>query len=341
MIYSEYYMNLPKDLAGSRTKNRFRVELLWGISKLIDAYKKYDDFTVVFDFKCDIELHHNEGLDFYQVKTKKSGNHTYSTLTNSKKNSKSILGNLYTLYNPNQKIKLAIVCNKNFKIGREENLKPEICFAELSDDLIIKINNKIKEELKIDEVNLENVFYICDGINLLEPDYAIKGKLIDSFVDIKEEEPRNPNALYRLVSETAQRKACYEIDIDKYEDVLDLKGISKNEFDKMLNYHKRESINGIEETREYIKSLPTTDRRIYNKALTNILENNHSYDLLNLRSLIFKFIDDNSNSIQDENTALQLLSNSFDIKFPIEYDEAMKKIFYLLVYYIYVGGGDV
>ena len=48
MEYSDYYMNLPLDLAGSRTKNRFRVELLWGISKLIDAYKQYDDYTVVF-----------------------------------------------------------------------------------------------------------------------------------------------------------------------------------------------------------------------------------------------------------------------------------------------------
>ena len=34
MDKEKYYMNLPKDLSGSVAKNRFRLELLWGISKM-------------------------------------------------------------------------------------------------------------------------------------------------------------------------------------------------------------------------------------------------------------------------------------------------------------------
>ena len=64
-------MNLPKDLSGSISKNRFRLELLWGISKIIDAHKEEDDYTVIFDFKCDIELHRQDEMCFYQIKTKK------------------------------------------------------------------------------------------------------------------------------------------------------------------------------------------------------------------------------------------------------------------------------
>lgn len=43
-----YYMSLPKDLSGSISKNRFRLELLWGISKIIDVHKEDSDYTVVF-----------------------------------------------------------------------------------------------------------------------------------------------------------------------------------------------------------------------------------------------------------------------------------------------------
>lgn len=57
MDRSQYYMNLPKDLSGSITKNRFRLELLWGISKVIDIHKEGKDYTIIFDFKCDIEIH--------------------------------------------------------------------------------------------------------------------------------------------------------------------------------------------------------------------------------------------------------------------------------------------
>lgn len=69
MNKQEYYMNLPKDLSGSISKNRFRLELLWGISKIIDAHKEEDDYTVIFDFKCDIELHRQDEMCFYQIKT--------------------------------------------------------------------------------------------------------------------------------------------------------------------------------------------------------------------------------------------------------------------------------
>lgn len=71
MDKEKYYMNLPKDLSGSIAKNRFRLELLWGISKIIDEHKANNEYTIIFDFKCDIELHKDDELNFYQIKTKK------------------------------------------------------------------------------------------------------------------------------------------------------------------------------------------------------------------------------------------------------------------------------
>lgn len=341
MGYSDYYMNLPLDLAGSRTKNRFRVELLWGISKLIDAHRKYDDYTVVFDFKCDIELHYEKGLDFYQVKTRSSGNYSNKSLSHSKNNSSSILGKLYALYTPNEKIKLAVVCNKHLKIDNKEDLRSEICLGELDQVILEDIKSRLKEELNIEDVNLDNVFYICDGMDLKNPQHALLGKLVESFQEIKNEEPNNPNALYRLVSETAQKRASYELEITDYEDVLKLKGISKAEFDMMLESHRKKSITGIEQTREYIKRLPTKQRREYNRALTDLLENDHSHELNILMVSVFEYVKSHEDQIIDEDSLLSILKPIFDSEFPMEYTQTSKNVFYLRIYYIYVEGGEI
>lgn len=334
-------MNLPLDLAGSRTKNRFRVELLWGIGKLIDAYKLYDDYTIVFDFKCDIELHRDNGLDFYQVKTINRGNHSSKTLTKRKGNSRFILGTLYALYNPNHNIKLAVVCNKHLKIDSKEDLRQEVCLGELDKAVIDFIEDKLQEELKLSEVILDNVFYVCESMDLTNPHYALLGKLIEAFQEIKNEEPNNPNALFRLVSDTAQKKASYEMAITNYNDVLELKGISKNEFNKMLESHRKKSITGIEQVKDYIKTLFPSERRLYNQALTNLLEIDQSHELNVLKISIFEYIEGNIDKIQNENHLFNILNNVFDSEFPIEYTKYMKKVFYLMVFYLYTEGGDI
>lgn len=58
-------MNLFKDLLGSIIKNCFRLELFWGISKVIDIYKEGKDYIIIFDFKCDIEIYRDNELFFY------------------------------------------------------------------------------------------------------------------------------------------------------------------------------------------------------------------------------------------------------------------------------------
>lgn len=48
------YMSTPPDMSGSLVKNRFRVELLWGLEKLLACLDDgVDDFAVVFNYRCD------------------------------------------------------------------------------------------------------------------------------------------------------------------------------------------------------------------------------------------------------------------------------------------------
>ena len=81
LSFSDNYMSLPHDLAGSRSKNRFRIELLWGIAKMLDLMEEPGDFTMVFDYVCDIEVHRENGFDFFQIKSKGNLNEIYEGAT--------------------------------------------------------------------------------------------------------------------------------------------------------------------------------------------------------------------------------------------------------------------
>lgn len=291
MNQEEYYMLLPKDLSGSITKNRFRMELLWGVSKIIDIHKGNEDYSVIFDFKCDIELHKEQELFFYQIKTKKSGNFNENNLCKINKNDKnSILGKLYALYSPNYNIKLAIVCNKPLKIRKKDIDFHQKCFGEIDKDVIDEIKSKLCTELNLNSINIDNVFYIFDEMDFQHPEDAIKGKLISSFEEIKGEEPQNPNALYRLVMDTVKEKASYEFDLYSYDELKNKKGITRNDFDKMLDSHKKESKNGVSETQNFINNLPLAKQRKYNIALSDLLQiqNTERFRLLKLQ--IFNYI---------------------------------------------------
>ena len=87
--------------------------------------------------------------------------------------------------------------------------------------------------------------------------------------------------------------------------------------------------------------MPTKERRTYNKALTDLLENDHSHDLNVLRSSIFEFIESNEDRLANEEAVISVLSPVFDKEFPVEFSTIMKKVFYLIVFYIYVEGGEV
>ena len=345
MNKEDYYMRLPKDLSGSISKNRFRLELLWGINKIIDVHKADEDYTVVFDFKCDIELHRGDEFCFYQIKTKKSGSGgSYNEKNLCKKNSgkqNSILGKLYALYSPEQNIKLAIVCNKQLKIKNQEINLSKQCFGELEESIVDDVKKNLCLELGLNSINLDNVFYIFDNMDLLNPEDAIRGKLIKSFVEIKGEEPQNPNALYRLVSETVKEKASYELDLAGYEDVVNFKGITRSEFDRMLEAHKKESKKGILETQNYINTQPLKLKRKYNIAMGNLLNLPQNENLNMIKIKIFNYIKEHEDSLDNIDDYLGNVSKLFDEKFGIEFTVEMKIVQYLLIYFIYASGGEV
>ena len=68
-ICHDGYMGTAPDLSGSVSKNRFRSELFWGIDRLLTCLDSgIDSFAVVFDYRCDIELHLDDPTSFIKLK---------------------------------------------------------------------------------------------------------------------------------------------------------------------------------------------------------------------------------------------------------------------------------
>ena len=221
-----YYLSLPHDLSGSRSKNRFRAELLWGVSKILDLMEEDQDFTMVFDYACDIEVHYENGFEFFQIKTHgRSKSYTTKRLTKVEGEG-SILGKLYVLVKDNfpGEVRVAVVSNVPYSSMPADVLVN--CFLNLPDKDKKEITTALKEELNIDSIDLSKLFYVQTNMDLEHPDDAVRGKLTLAFERIKKCEPTNPNALYRLIVDTVSEKACYEYSAADYNEILRLKGLT-------------------------------------------------------------------------------------------------------------------
>ena len=326
-----YYLSLPHDLSGSRSKNRFRAELLWGVSKILDLMEEDCDFTMVFDYACDIEVHYENGFEFFQIKTHgRSKSYTTKRLTKVEGEG-SILGKLYVLVKNNfpGEVRVAVVSNVPYSSMPADALIN--CFLSLPDKDQREIASALKDELGIDSIDLSKLFYVQTNMDLEHPDDAVRGKLTLAFERIKKCEPKNPNALYRLIVDTVSEKACYEYSAEDYDEILRLKGLTRKQFDELLDLHAEKSKTGIFAATEYIDQLPNIrDRMIYKRSLPNVLKLlSTSWTIKEIESEIAQFL--RENDVGDMETAIDLLITRFNDRFPVEMSRADKAVLYIVV----------
>ena len=341
MESEKFYMSLPQDLSGSRTKNRFRLELLWGINKILDLLGN-DNFTVVFDYVCDVEIHVQNGFEFYQIKThSNTASYTKKSLTKIDGEG-SILGKLYLLNsnNPFIKTKLAIVSNSPFSDVGVNAYNKEFCFNALSEEAKDEIKKSLKKELSLTSIDLSNVYFLHTNFNFVDPKNEIIGKLCVSFEKIKKCEPLNPNALYRLIYETVSDKACYEYTNEEYEKIISLKGITKDEFESILEIHTNNAKTGIKQTEEYINSLCSISlKRKYKKALPIIMKGLCTSSCLkSLEQEIGKFLISDCSDNDQISLILDALIKKFHNCFPKGINNEEKVVFYIIIIFRFIEG---
>lgn len=241
-VNHDSYMATPPDMSGSIAKNRFRVELLWGVEKLLDCLDEgVEDFAVVFDYLCDIEIHLNDGYEFYQVKTGTSKKFGITWVCKkSPKTNTSIIGRLYELHDVEAdcSVKLIIVGNREFvKNGGNFEKPGELLFSTLNAEDKRKVEAAIREHFPAVNPNLDKVSYLLVAMDLSSPEDSVRGHLVKTYEAVNGCEPRKPNALYRALHGLVLEKACEEQEQSTYEEVIRNKGITRDELSKLFDIY--------------------------------------------------------------------------------------------------------
>lgn len=352
---------LPYDLSGSRSKNRFRNELLWGLEKLYEVYKTEEDFCIIFDYACDIELHFSDRFEFYQLKTSNKGEaYTIGKISNPDKQGNSILGKVYALKkiidstNEFEVTKIAIVVNvplktldevvhasvKELNLNSLKDTKQAVKKADRNNGIIeTQSKNKIIENLKVeiqsDTIDLSGVYYINSSLDLINPENTLLGATVKFIEEITGKEASKVRTLYRVLQDIINEKACYELKCENYKEVEKYKGITRDEFEAVLNKIIITSDNYVKEANQLIKDsykgfLEQT--KLMKGISFVVIELNKNLILNSLKEKIIKYIDDNIDKLNDEfEEIVNKLLQEFEAEFPIEYSKYEKMALFILL----------
>ncbi len=131
----------------------------------------------------------------------------------------------------------------------------------------------LKSELKIESIELSDLFFLYEGMNLASPENEIRGKLAVSFQKLRGSDPKAINALWRLVLDTVKSKACFEYTESEYKNIVANKGLTRAEFDEILDTYDLCAKTGISEAEAYISGIDNVGRqRALRKALSRVLQ---------------------------------------------------------------------
>lgn len=243
-----YYENLTKDNAGSTAKNRNNIEMLWGIKKLIEYHQNGNEYVAVFDCRCDVEFHLDGNLiEFYQVKTRQDSgsNYTINDLCGKLSKTKSIIGKLYALYSKEHNIKLFLVSNKPLK---EKNMVIVECGQKSFNCLPEKLLSKLKETLKaegfnIDNSDFKNIYYIHESISITNFEKEVAFSLVEFLESNNYRINLKHKAFFNMIMVEVNNRAKCEFYENSYNDILKKKGISRNDFNELIDIHSEQANN--------------------------------------------------------------------------------------------------
>ena len=326
MVNKEIYNELPFDLAGSRAKNRFRAELLWGIIKLYEVDK---ECTMVFDYWCDIEVHleKEKTIEFYQIKTDKdNASYTIDRLCKPNSKKESILGKVYILKkiiddkSPNTftLVKSCVVSNIPFSGSKKYTTPTELCFSELAPEDKESITTALKKELQVNNIDLSTIFFNYHQMDLKNITDALLGKTFKYAKRILNAEPKNLEGLLARIEHEVNNKACYEYKNNNYEELLKNKGFRKSELNSLIK-----DFNNVSD--DIIHKISTKIDRLYPNEFFKTVKLKKSLSELNTR-----YLDDKILKIQEEKIKEYLLE--CENKFECSEKDLIEKIKQLKIY---------
>ena len=316
-IYHDGYMGTAPDLSGSISKNRFRSELFWGIDRLLTCLDSgIDSFAVVFDYRCDIELHLDDRYEFYQVKTGAKTKFGVNWIARAPKQGISIIARLYELDDASQDcpIKLVVVGNRPFvKKGGAFDSPGEVLFATLEAEDKQKIEKAVSRDNNGMRPDLNKASYLLVAMDLDKPQDSVRGHLLSTYRNVMGCEPKKPMALCETLEGLASDRACNENEQPDYESVISNKGISGEEVRKLFSVYedREETPQGL--VNEWIKEQPPLMQNSFRIALqeyTSTVMEPQTESILNIANSLLKEADPSMSPNEiAETIGPQLISN--------------------------------
>lgn len=324
----------PREESGSKTARKYTFQKDLSLFLLLSQHEKKDDYVFLFDFHEDLVVLDSstnpDRMDFYQIKSKDSGNWTINSLTKSKENKLSILGKLYTnkLNFGDNTNSLTFISNANFSFNKlkngDDSLKKTIIRAnELEKIESDKINNALKTEHQLPrETNFEKItqFQVTKLSNKDSSTHCL-GELSRLINKINPNNNINAELAYKQVINEVKIRTENTVgdkSFSKINELIEIKGISKKEF---LNFLETAGLyKSVEQEWEEIKSLLLTSnvghiellkyRKYWRDVTMSLIKDNNKIPLNQLRKEVQDSINNNitNGNITDSSSLLEIIN---------------------------------
>ena len=236
----------PREESGSKTSRKYDFQKNLSLFLLMQGHSMRSDYVYLFDFFDDLVILDSETnptlMDFYQFKSKDSGNWTTTELTRADKDKLSILGKLYhnrVLFKNNVSslnfVSNAVFSFKTLKDGSDSKKMTTIKASLMDKSEVIICNKKIQNEHKLKsspKFEKATSFHVTILSNQDSSTHCIGAlsKLINS---INPDNAINPELAYKQVLNEISRKTGNTVTdkaIDNLPKLIEVKGISKTQF---------------------------------------------------------------------------------------------------------------
>ena len=219
---------------------------------MLDKHSKGDDYLFVFDFHDDLLLLDSENdpssIEFFQVKTKRSGNWTLHSLLKRKKGKdgallNSHLGKMYDckLNFPDQTKAINFVSNALYKVklAKKDEVSTDkslICTDQLDTQEIeqIKLNLKLEHKLNSDPDFESITFFRVAELSHEDHSTHAKGKLSEFLENLNPSGKYRIGVVYRILFDEVKRRTNYSYDLQTFDELLEHKSIGRSFMKKII-----------------------------------------------------------------------------------------------------------
>jgi len=347
MIDHKILTTKPREESGSKTSRKYAFQKDLSLYLLLEEHEKRTDYLFLFDFHEDLIISNSstalKNLEFFQIKTKDSGNWTTTALTKRKKGENSILGKLYhnRILFESSAARLNLISNSRFSFNKLKNgdaplLKTVVEARDLCSKDLELHENCIKAEHSLTKTDYELLtsFRVTDLSNTDSTRHCV-GVLATLINRINPSNAINPELAYKQVINEISRRTNATVGDKSFShisEMLQLKGISKVQFIDFLNkagLYKSVSNEWIEVKNSLeSNSVPYLEvmkfRSAWRDMSARLVKDSNSVPLRELQNEISSYLESNGTKFKSM-TIIEITNEIFTALHRNQFDEYFTK----------------